>query len=277
MTVKIVTDSTSDISGEVVRELGITVVPLYVHFGREVYQDGIDLSADEFYHKLVTEPELPKTAAPSAGTFMETYEKLADETDEIISIHVSSKLSATYSSALLGKGGMKVSCRVELIDTLSASIGLGLIVITAAKAALAGAKLDEIVSMIKQTIPKTHYFGIVDNLEYLYKGGRIGKAQSFLGSMLNVKPLLSVQDGEVHPLEKVRGRSNAIDRVCQLAGEYPNIKEMAIAHTTTPDDLEMFAERLASLFPIEKIYKSRCGPTIGTYLGPGCLTIALIE
>ena len=204
MTVKVVTDSASDISDEVVRELGITVVPLYVHFVHEVYQDGVDLSADEFYHKLVTEPEFPKTSAPSSETFIATYEKLAAETDEIISIHISSKLSTTYNSALLGKGGMKVSCRVEVIDTFSASIGLGLIVITAAKAALSGANLDEIVAMIKQTIPETHYFGIVDNLEYLYKGGRIGKAQAFLGSMLNVKPLLIVQDGGMSTGEGAR-------------------------------------------------------------------------
>jgi len=277
MTVKVVTDSTSDIPVKVAQELGITVVPLYVHFGNEIYQDGVDLSADEFYHKLVTESKLPKTSTPSSGVFTETYERLAAETDEIVSIHISTKLSATYNSALVGKGGMKVACRVEVIDSFSASIGLGLIVITAAKAALAGANLDQIKAMVTQTIPRTHYFGMVDTLEYLYKGGRIGKAQAFLGSVLNVKPLLVVRDGEVYPLERVRGRSKALARICELAKKFHQIKEMAIAHATTPDELEVLAERLAPLFPHGQIYKSRCGATIGTYLGPGCLTVAVIE
>jgi DegV family protein with EDD domain len=277
MTVKVVTDSTSDIPPEVAQELGITVVPLFIHFGNEVYQDGIDLSADEFYRRLVAEPKLPKTSAPPSNVLMETYERLAAESDEIISIHISTKLSATYNSALIGKRGVKVGCRVEVIDSFSASIGLGLLVITAAKAALTGADLDQITAMITQTISRTHYFGMVDTLEYLHKGGRIGKAQAFLGSLLNIKPLLAVRDGEVYPLERVRSRSKAIARLCELVAEFHGIKEMAIAHATTPDELEALAERLAPLFPQGEIYKSRCGSTIGTYLGPGCLTVALIE
>jgi len=277
MVVKVVTDSTSDIPAEVARELGITVVPLYIHFGNEVYQDGVDLSADEFFHKLVTALELPKTSAPSAGAFIETYERLAAETDEIISIHISTKLSATYNAALLGKGGIKTRCRVEVIDTLSASIGLGLLAITAAKAALAGANLDKITAMISQAIPRTHYFGMLDTLEYLYKGGRIGKAQAFLGSMLNIKPLLTLRDGEAYPLERVRGRPKALARLCELVEKFHHIKEMAIAHATTPEELEALAVRLSPLFPADQTYKSRCGATMGTYLGPGALTVAVIE
>ena len=277
MTVKVVTDSTSDIPAEVAKELGIRVVPLYVHFGNETYQDGINLSADEFYHKLTTEPKLPKTSTPPAGIFTETYEKLAAETDEIISIHISSKLSSTYNSAMLGKRDMKVNCRVEVIDSLSATIGLGLIVITSAKAALAGANLDEITAMLTQTIPRTHCFGMVNTLEYLYKGGRIGKAQELLGSMLNVKPLVFIRDGEVCPLERVRGHRKALTRLCELAGKFHHIKEMAIAHATTPEELEVLAMRLAPSFPQNQLYKSRCGATIGTYLGPGCLAVAVVE
>jgi len=277
VTVKVVTDSTSDIPAQVAQELGITVVPLYIHFGHDVYQDGVDISADEFYHKLVTEPKLPKTSAPPSGVFTETYEKLAAETDEIISIHISSKLSATYNTALLGKEGMKVSCHVEVIDSLTTSIGLGLLVITTAKAALAGANLDEITAMVTQNMPRTHYLGLVNTLEYLYKGGRLGKAQVFLGSMLNVKPLLTVQDGEVYPVERVRGRSKALAKLCELVGRFHPIKEMAIAYTTTPDELEVLHERLAPLFPQGQLYKARTGSTIGTYLGPGALTVAIIE
>jgi len=277
MTVKIVTDSTSDIPSDVAQALEITVVPLHIHFENGIYQDGIDIKAAEFYHKLVTEPDLPKTSAPSSGMFTETYKKLSAETDEIISIHISSKLSATYNSALLGKEGMDTHCHVEVINSFSATIGLGLIVITAAKAALAGANLDEITAMVTQTIPKTHCFGMVDTLEYLHKGGRIGKAQTLLGSMLNVKPIISVQDGEVCPLERVRGRSKALTRLYELTSNFHHIKEMAVAHATTPDKMEVLAERLAPLFPQGQIYKSTCGATIGTYLGPGCLVVAAIE
>lgn len=166
---------------------------------------------------------------------------------------------------------------MEVIDSFSASIGLGILAITAVKAALAGANLEQLTAMISQAIPRTHYFGMVDTLEYLYKGGRIGKAQAFLGSMLNVKPLLVVRDGEVCPLERVRGRLKALARLCELVEKFHHIKEMAIAHTTTPEELETLAVRLAPLFPQDRLYKSRCGPTIGTYLGPGALGVALIE
>lgn len=277
MTVKVVTDSTADIPAEVAQELGITVVPLYVHFGHETYQDGIDLSADEFYRRLMTEPALPKTSAPSSGAFTETYERLAAETDEILSIHISTKLSATYNSALVGKSGMKVNCRVEVIDSLSVTIGLGILVIAAAKAALAGKSLDEVTAIVAETIPRTHCIAIVDTLDYLYKGGRIGKAQALLGSALNIKPVLVIQDGEVYPVGRVRGLPKAIARIIELASKFHNIGEMILAYTTTPDELELLAERLAPLFPHGRIYKSRCGSTIGTYLGPGSLILAVIE
>ncbi|MCK4579900.1 MAG: DegV family protein [Dehalococcoidia bacterium] len=277
MTVGVVTDSTSDIPVEVAQELGITVVPLYIHFGNEVFQDGVDLDADEFYRRLETEPKLPKTSAPSSGTFIETYERLAAETDEIISLHISTRLSATYNSALVAKEGTRADCHIEVVDSLSTSIGLALLAITAAKEALTGASLEQIAATVNESIPRTHYFGMLDTLQYLYKGGRIGKAQTFLGSMLNVKPLLTLRDGEAYPVERVRGRPRALDRLCELVERYPNIKELAIADTTTPEDLETLAVRLSALFPREQTYRSRCGSTMGTYLGPGALTVALIE
>ena len=163
------------------------------------------------------------------------------------------------------------------MDSLSTSIGLALLAITAAKEALTGASLERITATINESIPRTHYFGMLDTLQYLYKGGRIGKAQTFLGSMLNVKPLLTLRDGEAYPVERVRGRPRALDRLCELVERYPNIKELAIADTTTPEDLETLAVRLSALFPREQTYRSRCGSTMGTYLGPGALTVALIE
>jgi len=277
MTVKVVTDSTADIPVEVAQELGITIIPLYIHFGQEVYRDGVDITADEFYHRLTTEPDLPKTSAPSSGAFTEAYYRLATETNEIISIHISTKLSATYNSALVGQRPIDTDCQIKIIDSLSTTIGLGLIVITAAQAALAGANLQEITELVTQTMPRTHLFATVDTLEYLHKGGRIGKAQALLGSVLNIKPLITIQDGEVYPLERVRGRSKAITRLCELTSKFENPKEIALAHTTTPDELQTLATHISSAFPEKRMYRSRTGSTIGTYLGPGCLTVALVE
>jgi DegV family protein with EDD domain len=277
MTVKVVTDSTADIPVEVAQVLGITIVPLYIHFGQQVYQDGVDITADEFYQRLTTESELPKTSAPSSGAFTEAYNRLATETKEIISIHISTKLSATYNSALVGQRAVDTDCQIKIIDSLSTTIGLGLIVITAAKAALAGANLKEITNLVTQIMPRTHLFATVDTLEYLHKGGRIGKAQTLLGSVLNIKPLITMQDGEVYPLERVRGRSKAIARLCELSSKFKDPQEIALAHTTTPDELKALATRISSDFSDRQIYMSRTGSTIGTYLGPGSLTVAIVE
>ena len=277
MTVKIVTDSTADIPADVAKELDITTIPLYIHFGHEVYQDGIDITADEFYHRLTTESELPKTSAPSSGAFSEAYYKIATVTDEILSIHISAKLSATYNSALVGQKPIDTGCRINVIDSQSATMGLGLLVITAAKAALSGANLDEITELVTSTIPKVQCFALVDTLEYLHKGGRIGKAQTLLGSVLNIKPMVKIQNGEVYPLERVRGRGKAVARLIELANGYSNPKEIALAHTTTPEEMEKIATQLMTKNPDKEIYRARTGSTIGTYLGPGCLTVALIE
>lgn len=277
MTVKVVTDSTADLPKEVAEDLGIAVVPLHIHFGDDTFQDGVTISTEGFYNLLTTGDILPKTSAPSSGMFIDTYEEIAQESDEIISIHISTKLSATYASALVAKDGVETPCRIEVVDTLSASIGLGLLVVKAAKMARDGATLDEILEATLAAVPRTQYFGVVDTLEYLHKGGRIGKAASFLGSMLNVKPILGLRDGIAHPIERVRGRERALDRVCELVAGYESIESLAVAHTTTEDDMHALASRLSQFFPEDEILRTRCGATLGTYLGPGTLCVALIE
>jgi len=155
--VKIVTDSTADLPPKVAQELKITIVPLYVHFGTEAYRDGVDLSIEEFYRKLASSKTLPTTSTPSPEAFAEVYNKLAEESDEIISIHISSKLSATYNVALLGRDMVKRGCRVEIMDSLSTSMGLGLLAISAAKEAQIGTNLEQIIAMLRQAIPRTHF------------------------------------------------------------------------------------------------------------------------
>jgi len=277
VTVRVVTDSTADLPADLAGALGITVVPLHIHFGEETFEDGVTISKDEFYRRLTTGPVLPKTSAPAAGTFAEEYERLAGETDEILSVHISSKLSATYGSALLGRDGAKTACNIAIIDSYSASIGLGLLAVRAAESARAGNPLSTIAADITAAVPQTHYIGAVDTLEYLHKGGRIGMATALLGSLLNMKPILGLRDGVAHPIARVRGsRQKAFERLVDIVSRDRSISSLAIAHTTAEEEMELMADRLAQFFPRDRIMKSRCGATLGTYLGPRTLCVATI-
>lgn len=181
MTVKIVTDSVADLPSQVVQELGITVVPLHIRFGTDVYRDGIDLTADRFYDMLVREKAMPVTSVPSPGAFAETYNKLSEETDEILVIALTSKLSGTYDVALQSVGLMKRKCRVEVIDSQLAAMAQGFLVMAAARAGQAGASFDEVVDIVHKNIPRADMRAAFDSLEYLRRGGRIGKAAFFSG------------------------------------------------------------------------------------------------
>jgi len=276
MTVKIVTDSVADLPSQVVNELGITVVPLNVRFGEEVYRDGIDLTAEQFYDRLIHSETLPVTSVPSPGTFAEIYDKLAEGTDEILAIIVSAKLSGTYEVALQSVGLMKRKCRVEVIDSQWAVMAEGFIVMKAAKAAKTGASLDEVINITRKTIPRVDFRAAFDTLEYLKRGGRIGKAQAFLGSMLRMNPLITLRDGVVEPAGRTRSRAKAIDHLYNFAMSYSHVEEMAIEYATALDEAEMLAERLNSKFPRERIYWSKMTPVIGTHTGPGLLLVAVL-
>jgi DegV family protein with EDD domain len=276
MTVKIVTDSVADLPPQVVEELGITVIPLILRFGAETYRDSIDLTADQFYEKLQTSKVFPATSVPSPQTFAEAYDKLAEETDEILAIILSSKLSATYEVALQGIEQMKRKCRVEVVDSLSATMTEGFIVMKAARVAQAGASLDEVIEVARKTIPQVDFLAAFDTLEYLRRGGRIGKAQAFLGSMLRINPLITLRDGLVEPAGRARSRAKALDRLYDFAASYSRIEEMAVEDTACPDDAEALLERLGTIFPRERIYRSKMTPVIGTHTGPGMLLVAIL-
>ena len=276
MTVKIVTDSVSDLPPQVVKELGITVVPLNVRFGTDVYRDGVDLTTEQFFDKLVHSKILPVTSVPSLGTFAEIYDKLAEETDEILVITVTSKLSGTHEVALQSIGLMKRKCRIEVVDSKLAVMGQGFIAIAAAKAALAGANFDEVLDIVHRNIYRVDFRAAFNTLEYLRRGGRIGKAQALLGSILKVNPIIGMKDGEVFPFGRERSRARAIDYLYNFAMSYSHIEEMAIEYATTLDEVEMLAERLDSKFPKERIYRSRASPVIGTHTGPSLLILTVL-
>jgi DegV family protein with EDD domain len=280
MAVKVVTDSTSDLTPEIASELGITVVPLNVHFstefGTETYRDGVDLKAEDFYRRLEQNKTLPTTSAPAPGIFAAVYDKLAKETDEILAITISSKLSATYKAAVDGKEVRKGKARLEVIDSLSAMVGLGLIVISAAKAAKAGANLDEVIGVVHSSMGRVDFRLAFDTLEYLRKGGRIGTAQAFLGSALKVNPILTIKNGLTEGVTRVRCRAKAVDYLGDFVMGFPDIEEVAIEDATTPDEAEILAERLYSRFPRERVYWMKVGPVIGTHVGPHVLGVGVL-
>ena len=283
MSVRVVTDSTADLPPQLCHELGITVVPLMVYFGDQGYRDGVDLGAQEFYDKLTSSPQLPKTSQPSAGTFAETYGKLANEIDEILSIHISSKLSQTCNSALLGAKEVEGRCRVEVVDSLQVSLGMGLVVMAAARAAQDGAGLEEAKEVVVGAAAETSTICLLDTLEYLAKGGRIGKLQFYLGSSLRplsvfkVVPMLAIRDGEAHPLDRFRTRQKGLDRLVREVAEARarGITDVAVVHSTTPDEAEELSRRIGEYVPEEHLYSSRFGPVLGTYIGPGAIGVAM--
>jgi len=274
MSIKVVTDSVSDIPPEIAIELGITVVPLFVHFGAETYRDRIDLAPEEFYHKLIHSKIVPTTAAPSPGSFAEVYDKLAEEADDILVITLG--FGATYGNAVKGIELMKRKCQVEVVNSRKAIMAQGLVVIATAKAANAGVSLDEAVNLTQRNIQRVDFRAAFDTLDYLRRGGRIGKAQALLGSMLKVNPIITIRDGEVYPAARQRTRVQAIDYLYNFAMSYSHIEEMAIEEATTPDEAEMLADRLSSKFPKECIYRSKMSPVIVTHTGPRAIAVSVL-
>ncbi len=277
MTVKIVTDSLSDITSDIAKGLGITVVPLTVFFGKEAFLDRVTITTDEFYDRLIHGNIWPTTTQPPPGDFVNVYNKLAEETDEILVVTLSSKISGTYDSALNAKGLVPQKCRIEVIDSRALAMGLGLIVIAAAKAAQTGASLDELSDLVRRAIPRSHITIYFDTLKYLAKGGRIGKAQGLMGSMLSIKPILTVKDGEMHPVTRLRSQAAGMDYLYNFVAGFSNIEALAVEHTTTPDEADKLVERLSSVFPKERIYRSTVSPVLGTHGGPGAMAVTVLE
>jgi len=277
MTVKIVTDSSCDLPAELVQELGITVVPLYVRFGEEVYREQVDISLDEFYQRLEHGPIHPVTIQPSPQDFVTAYQKVAPEADGIVSIHISSVLSGTCNSALQGKKLLEKDFPIEVVDSQIITVGLGLICMAAAKMAKAGQGLQEVVEEVRQMLPNIHLLALLDTLKYLQKGGRIGKAKALLGSILNVKPMITLKEGEVVPAGQARSRSKGIERLFSFVESASNIDDLALAYNTTPDEAQALAERLGSIFTKEAVKVVRLGTTLGVHMGPGGLAIGIRE
>jgi DegV family protein with EDD domain len=250
-------------------------VPVYVRFGHESYRDGIDISREEFYKRLVTSPVHPTTSQPTPADFAQVYRELSRETDKIVSIHVSGKLSGTYNSALQGKELAETKCDIKVIDSESVTMGLGIITLAAARLAKSGESLQKVTDDIKQAIHNTHLLGLFDTLRYLLLGGRIGKARALLGGILNVKPLLTLRDGELHPIGNVRTRVKGIERLSDFAKNTLGIQELAVVHTTTPDEASKLKDHLSSLVDTSRLHLAGLTPALGVHTGPGLLAVVL--
>ena len=275
--VKVVTDSCSDITPQLAREFGITVVPLYVNFGNETYRDNVDLTTEEFYRKLETSKIHPTTSTVTPADFAELFDKLAEETKEILAITPSDKFSATYATALQSKAIVGKDYRIEVIDSRAGAGAQMLLVISAAKMAQSGANLDQIVDWVWRAIPRVHIRMSSDTLEYLRGGGRIGKAQAFLDGLLKVNPVVEIRSGATFPIARPRNRAQAMDFLVNFVKGFSDVEAVAIEDATTPDDLEILAERLKSVVPPERIYRSKVSPVVGAHVGPHALAVAVLE
>jgi len=254
LTVKIVVDSLCDIAGDMVDELDVKIVPVYVRFGEEVYKDRVEISTEEFYRRLVSSDVLPTTTQPTPADFADVYTELAKD--------------------MVAEKNKK--CRIEVIDSLQVIMGFGLIVIAAVEAVRQGAGLDEAIKVVRSAMARVHMAMSFDTVKYLAKGGRIGRAQGMVGSLLSVKPILTLKDGEVAPLARVRTVKAGMDYLYNFAAGFSDIEAMAVEHATTPNLLEEMINRLSALYPAEKIYRANVSPVIGTYVGPHVLSVSVL-
>jgi DegV family protein with EDD domain len=274
--IKIVTDSGSGITPETAQQYGILVVPLYVHFGTETFRDGVDIQLPEFLSRLQSFPQLPTTSQPSAGDFLEVYKSLIADGSEVISIHLSAKLSGTVASACAAQE-MLPQARIHVVDSRFISAPQAMMVVEAARMAAAGQSTEAILARLDQFIAGSHLYFVVDTLEYLQKGGRIGKAAALLGTALQMKPILMLQDGIVEAKERIRTKNKAVVRLRELAVEETagrKCRYLGVLHAAALEEARQLGDELISqLRPAETIM-DEVGPVIATHTGPGVVGIA---
>ena len=275
MAVKVVTDSASDIPAEVAGELGISVVPCTIFFGADAFKDGVEITKEEFFHRLTTGGVMPTTTQPSVGDFLDVYKPLAEAGHDIVSVHVSGKLSGTVNSARLAAEELQ-GTTVEIVDTELASMGVALAAKAAVNAAAGGADAAGAAEAARGSAASTEVFVVPDTLEYLKRGGRIGSAQALLGSLLSMKPILKLTDGEVHPHEKVRTKGKAVQRMREIAAAGGPYREAAVMHRVTDEEAASMADHLAQ-FTANPVLNGSIGASIGAHTGPGVIGFALVK
>ncbi|MFO7682905.1 MAG: DegV family protein [Chloroflexota bacterium] len=274
--VAIVVDSTAYIPPALIDQYNMHVIPLLVNWSGESLRDNVDITPDNFYARLATAKEMPSTSQPSAGEFFDLYTKVAEEADSIVSVHISSELSGTIASAHAAAKLMG-DFPIEIVDSLSTSMGLGYMALAAARAAEQGADYKAAAQAARALVPQTRVVFVVDTLEFLHRGGRIGGAQRFFGSMLSIKPILELQHGKIEALEKVRTKRKATQWLLDLAVEQCAGKSKvyaAVAHASAAQEAQSMADELQKRLDLTEMYIVEFSPVIGTHTGPASLGIA---
>lgn len=272
--VRIVTDSACDLPPEVSEENQIDIVPLTIRFGEEELLDRRDLTPEQFWARCASSPRLPETAAPSPGAFQEAYKRAADEgAAGIVCVNLSSALSATYQSAVTAAQSVAGRVPVRVVDSRSVSIAQGLMVLAAARMAREGKSLDDVAGAAEDLVGRTRVFAALDTLENLKKGGRIGGAEAFLGSLLSIKPIIEVRDGVVESESRQRTRSRSIQYLVEKVRQFGEVENLAVVHARAPD-VNQLVDLLAAVYPRERILVGQVGPVIGTHAGPGTIGVA---
>jgi fatty acid kinase fatty acid binding subunit len=270
--VLVVTDSTSDIPPAMAKSLGIEIVPLSVRFGDEVFLDRIEMSQDEFLDRLKATSELPKTSQPPITAFEEVFRAGIESGRDVVCITVASNLSGTFNSARLAADSVDPA-RVTIVDSKTVSMSLGWCAIEAVKAANDGKDTKEVEAAANSAIARGQLYAVLETLDYAHRGGRIGRASHLIGSMLSIKPILTVREGEVTPLERVRTWRKAVERLGEIARSHAPLSGLAVAHAGSPEDAEQLADGLSDLVPTDRLIFTDVGPVIATYAGPGAVGV----
>ena len=274
--IMVVTDSSAYIPEAALGDLSIPVIPLWVIWGEERLRDGVDIDPPTFYRRLRSAQTFPTTSQPSAGEFEDFFRQVGSGADAVVGVFLTSKLSGTVANAQAAQARL-ADLTIRVVDALSTSMGLGFIVLAAARAAAAGKSLDEVVAAAEEMRDRVHLLFAVDTLEYLHRGGRIGGARWLMGTALNIKPLLHLTDGTIEPLAQVRSKHKAIARMLEVAEGRLGGKRMeqaAVLDVDSPEEGDAIAAQVRERFGVPTVYRTTVSPAIGTHAGPGTVGMA---
>jgi DegV family protein with EDD domain len=271
--IAIITDSTCDLPSSMASSLDIKVIPQKIKIGSRDYIDGMEMAYEALAPMQASRNRSIRTAPPSAAEFTKLFSELTSDTREILAITISSKLSGTYAAAVTAKNMLLGRCQVEVIDSQSTSLGLGFLAESAAKAAMDGARLRDIASLIRLHIPHIHVMFCVDSLDYLHQSGRFAKMRAIAGSILNIYPLLKLEDGEIQAVERVRTRAKALERLYEFIELFPSIERVGFVHSASSEEVDALVKRTEPFVPSDRVTVARCGPALAAHIGPGALGV----
>lgn len=276
--IKVVTDGSADIPPEIAKELGIEVVPVLAHVDEKLYRVGVDISDEQLYEVLGSNHHRLAISAPPSTVLEQVYRGLIGVADHVFSIHLGTRLGSVHANAAAARSRLPASTtKVELIDSKSASLGMGSVVIAAARAAQEGAGAEEISRLVHAMIRHTHAVFFVDTMEYLEGSGRLALAGAVLGSMQRIKPLMILDEGEIVPYERTRTRAKAIEGLFTFVEDFPRVEEVTVQYATTPEDVEKLLEKVDPIFPRGRVQIARFGAAVAAHLGPGAMGVTVYE